>query len=65
MHDFVDASSHGVGCVLKQEDEKGVLHQVAYHSQNLKDYEKSSTITELECFAIVDALDKFYHYLHG
>ena len=38
---FADASSHGVRCVLKQEDEKSVLHPVAYHSRNLRDYEKN------------------------
>lgn len=62
---FVDASSHGVGCVVKQVDEDGILHPIAYHSRNLRDYEKNYAITELECLAIVDALDKFYHYLHG
>ena len=31
-HLFVDASSHGVGCVLKQVGEKGILYPVAYHS---------------------------------
>ena len=40
-HLFVDASSYGVECMLKQEDEKGVLHMVAYHSRNFKDYEKN------------------------
>ena len=36
-HLFVDASSHGVRCVLKHEDEKRILHPVAYHARNLKD----------------------------
>ena len=30
-----------------------------------KDYEKNYEITELKCLAIVGALDKFYHYVHG
>ncbi|GBO27396.1 Transposon Tf2-9 polyprotein [Araneus ventricosus] len=34
-------------------------------SGTLRDYEKNYAITELECLAIVDALDKFYYYLHG
>ena len=51
--------------MLKQEDQKGFLHPVAYNFQNLKDYEKNCSVIELECLVIVDALDKFYHYLHG
>ena len=31
--------------------------------RNLKDYEKNNAITELECLAIIDALDKFYQYV--
>ena len=32
--------------------------------RNLKDYEKNNAITELECLAIIDALNKFYHYVY-
>lgn len=64
-HLFVDASTIGVGAVLKQESEDGTLHPIAYHSRTLRSYESNYAITELECLAIVDALDKFYHYLHG
>lgn len=39
-HLFVDALSHGVRCVVKQDDENGILHSVAYHSGNLHGYEK-------------------------
>ena len=35
---FVDASSHIVGGALKQYDENGVLHPVAYHLRNLCNY---------------------------
>ncbi|GBM72265.1 Transposon Ty3-G Gag-Pol polyprotein [Araneus ventricosus] len=64
-HVFVDASQKSVGAVLKQPDASDVLHPIAYHSRTLRDYEKNYAITELECLAIVDALDKFYYYLHG
>ncbi|GBN69077.1 Transposon Tf2-6 polyprotein [Araneus ventricosus] len=64
-HVFVDASQKSVGAVLKQPDASDVLHPIAYHSRTVKDYEKNYAITELECLAIVDALDKFYYYLHG
>ncbi|GBL72614.1 Retrovirus-related Pol polyprotein from transposon 17.6 [Araneus ventricosus] len=64
-HVFVDASQKSVGAVLKQPDASDVLHPIAYHSRTLRDYEKNYAITELECLAIADALDKFYYYLHG
>ncbi|GBO09375.1 Transposon Ty3-G Gag-Pol polyprotein, partial [Araneus ventricosus] len=64
-HVFLDASQKSVGAVLKQPDASDVLHPIAYHSRTLRDYEKNYAITELECLAIVDALDKFYYYLHG
>ena len=44
---------------LNRKMKKDILHPVAYHSRNLKDYEKSYAITELERLAIIDALDKF------
>ncbi|GFV05028.1 hypothetical protein TNCV_222451 [Trichonephila clavipes] len=59
-HVFVDASQKSVGAVLKQHDAPN-----AYHSRTLRDYEKNYAITELECLAIIYALDKFYYYLHG
>lgn len=64
-HLFVDASGEAVSGILKQEQSDGELHPVAFHSRKLKDYEKNYTITELECLAIIDAIDKFYYYLHG
>ncbi|GBM35438.1 Retrovirus-related Pol polyprotein from transposon 17.6 [Araneus ventricosus] len=64
-HVFVDTSQKSVGAVLKQLDASDVLHPIAYRSRTLRDYEKNYAITELECLAIVDALDKFYYYLHG
>ncbi|GFY01115.1 transposon Ty3-I Gag-Pol polyprotein [Trichonephila clavipes] len=64
LHAFCDASLNAIGAILKQPDNSGTLHPVSYHSRNLRDYEKNYCITELECLAIVDALDKFY-YLHG
>ncbi|GFU57935.1 retrovirus-related Pol polyprotein from transposon 297 [Trichonephila clavipes] len=63
-HVFVDASQKSVGAVLKQPDASNMLHPIAYHSRTLRDYEKNYAITELECLAIKDALDKFYYYLY-
>jgi hypothetical protein len=41
------------------------LHPIAFHSRNLRSYEKNYAITELECLAIIDAVDKYHCYLHG
>lgn len=64
-HIFVDASGKAIGAVLKQQHPDGSLHPIAYHSRKLKSYEQNYAITELECLAIIDAVDKFYCYLHG
>ncbi|GFS49380.1 retrovirus-related Pol polyprotein from transposon 17.6 [Trichonephila clavipes] len=65
LHVFCDASLNAIGAILKQPDNSGTLHPVSYHSRALRHYEKNYCITELECLAIVDALDKFYYFLHG
>ncbi|GBM21911.1 Transposon Tf2-9 polyprotein [Araneus ventricosus] len=65
LHVFCDASQVAIRAILKQPDSSGNLHPVSYHSRTLRSYEKNYCITELECLAIVDALDKFYYYLHG
>ncbi|GBM16923.1 Transposon Ty3-I Gag-Pol polyprotein [Araneus ventricosus] len=65
LHVFCDASQVAIGAILKQPDSSGNLHPVSYHSRTSRSYEKNYCITELKCLAIVDALDKFYYYLHG
>ncbi|GFX53876.1 transposon Tf2-6 polyprotein [Trichonephila clavipes] len=65
LHVFCDASMKAIGAILKQPDNSGTLHPVSFHSRTLREYEKNYCITELECLAIRDALDKFYYYLHG
>lgn len=64
-HVFVDASQEAVAAILKQEHPDKTLHPVAFHSRKIRPYEKNYSITELECLAIIDAVDKFYCYLHG
>ncbi|GFT29424.1 transposon Tf2-6 polyprotein [Trichonephila clavipes] len=61
---FCDASLKAIGAILKQPDNSGTLHPVSFHSRTLREYEKKYCITELECLAIIGALDKFYYYLH-
>ncbi|GBN09004.1 Transposon Ty3-I Gag-Pol polyprotein [Araneus ventricosus] len=65
LHVFCDASQVAIRAILKQPDSSSNLHRGSYHSRTLRSYEKNYCIKELECLAIVDALDKFYYYLHG
>ncbi|GFT88044.1 transposon Tf2-6 polyprotein [Trichonephila clavipes] len=64
-HVFCDASQESIGVVLKQQHPDGTLYPIAYHSRQLLKHEKNYTISEKECLAIIDALDKFHCYLHG
>lgn len=60
-----DASLTGIGAVLKQRGCDGKDHPVAYHSRKIQKHEANYTVTELECLAIIDAVDKWHCYLHG
>ena len=62
---FTDASKVGIGAVLKQIQSDGQLHPVAYFSKKLLKYQTNYDITELECLAIVEAIDYWHHYLYG
>ncbi|GFS49701.1 retrovirus-related Pol polyprotein from transposon 17.6 [Trichonephila clavipes] len=64
-HLYVDASKTAISCILKQQKPNGNQHPIAFHSRRLRNYEINYTITELECLAIIDSLDKFHCYLHG
>ncbi|GFW40128.1 hypothetical protein TNCV_5118111 [Trichonephila clavipes] len=62
---YVDASKTAISCILKQQKPNGNQHPIAFHSRRLRNYEINYTITELECLAIIDSLDKFHCHLHG
>lgn len=62
---YCDASAEGIGAVLKQPDDKGKEHPIAYYSRKLLKHEMNYAITERECLAIIDAIDKWHCYLHG
>ncbi|GFV27526.1 transposon Tf2-6 polyprotein [Trichonephila clavipes] len=59
------ASKTAISCVLKEQKPNGNQHPIAFHSRRMRNYEINYTITELECLAIIDSLDKFHCYLHG
>ena len=59
----VDASDCGVGAVLLQRKDVGIIHPVCYFSHKFKSYQKSYATVEKEALGIVLALEKFKVYL--
>ena len=62
---FTDASDTGTGAMLCQRDEQNVVRLVACTSRKLNPHEIHYVTHEKELLALVDALKKWRHYLHG
>ncbi|UYV71047.1 K02A2.6-like, partial [Cordylochernes scorpioides] len=62
---YCDASTLGIAGILKQVHPDGNVYPVQYFSRTLRSHERNYTISELECLAIVESVEKFRIYLMG
>ena len=60
-----DASQHGIGAVLLQEDSDGNHRPVCFASRSLSDTEKNYAVIEKESLATTWACEKFRDYVLG
>ena len=62
---MTEASAYGLGGVLLQETSDGKWQPVSFTSRLLKKAERNYSPTERVCLAVIHALRKWRHYLHG
>ena len=60
-----DVSISGIGAVLAELQEEGLLHPIAYASCSLTTSERNYAITKLETLAVVCTITHFNPYLYG
>ena len=58
-----DASGHAVGYILSQKDHEGVEHPIAYDGRSLQNLERTFSISERECLAVLEGIRAFHPYL--
>ena len=61
----VDASSHGLGAILEQQDTDAIWKPIGFASRSLTSAERNYAQIENETLAIVFACEKFHDYLYG
>ncbi len=62
---YTDASNIALGAVLHQVGDDNKEHVIAYENKTLNKSEQNYSTTELECLAVVWAVEKFDYYLEG
>ena len=62
---LTDCIDYAIGACLAQLDGNGIERQVAYASANLSEAQKNYGITDKEGLAVVWAVRKWRHFLHG
>jgi len=60
-----DASGSGLGAVLAQEQEAGIVKPICYVSRMLQSHKRNYGVSELEALAVVWAVKHFRVYLYG
>lgn len=62
---FTDASASGIAAILKQPDQSGTLHPVAYFSKKVHSHRLLKKAIYLECLAIKEAILYWQYWLIG
>ena len=60
---YTDASKDGIGAIITQTNDKNEEHPIEYFSRGLTQAQQNYCATDLECLAVVEALEHFESYL--